>query len=172
MKKLFNVFIILSVLFCAVAATGCGDVLEPTYNTWYKYEGTFDIPLGSDTSEDADSLLNLKNSELYVYYDADEGLTVAVQSTKEQDVELLGGLTSYTVDMIIGGQKTYTKEKGQFGPGRWTALMLLGTFEESNTPEIVKNPEQCIDLSEGLQNGIQWKKVLKKILIQQLLGDL
>ena len=153
--------------------TGCGmlNTIKKTYNKWYKYnkaEG-IDVPLGLDTSEDATSLGELKNAEFYVRYSENSGLTVAIQSTKKENVELYNGLVSTSVDIVIGATKQYNET--EFGSGKWAALITLGDFSECSTPKIVSDPESCFIISDALNNGIQWKKVLKKILINKLLGD-
>ena len=180
MKNITKAFIILSVFAVSLILTGCNlfervkDAVEQTYDTWYIYSGdkTISIPLGSDAdAEDDTSTKSLDDVELYVYYDSDEGLTVAVQAKTEQNVELLGGLASKKITTYTGGTKKYTKE--QFGPVKWTTLMTNVHFEEDYEPAVSKRPEECIILA-GDDAGdlkIQWKKVLARIMFRQLLGE-
>ncbi len=178
MKKIMKVLLAAAVFAGTVMMTGCGlgERIKETYNTWYQYnkEGGLSIPV-SDAS-DSDSLADstgkmMENAEIYVYYDDDEGLTLAVQSTKAQDIELAGGLLSTTVDVVTGGTKQYTK--AEFGAVKWTALMASGAFSESRTPKVVADPDHCVILTGEGENkfSFQWKKVLKRIILQQLLGE-
>ena len=181
MKRTTKAFIILSILAVALIVTGCNlfnsvkEAVEQTYNTWYIYSGdkTISIPLGSDADaeDDSSSTKSLENVELYVYYDNEDGLTVAVQAKTEQNVELLGGLASKKTTVYTGGTKKYTKE--QFSPLKWTALMTNISFEEDDEPKVSKHPDECIILA-GDDAGdlkIQWKKVLARIMFKQFLGE-
>lgn len=171
MKKITKLIAVFSLVASVIMMCGCGlkSAIDATHNKWYKYnkEGGIDIPLGSDTSADAASALDLKNAEFYVYFDDDKGLLVAVQSTKSENVELYKGLMSTTVDVTVGSTKQYTKD--EFGTGKWTAMIALGNFTPCNAPKIVSNPNECFVITNALENGIQWKKVLANILLQSLL---
>ena len=173
MKKISKLLAVMTVVASVFMICGCGlkDAIDATHNKWYKYnnESGVDIPLGSDTSEDAASALDLKNAEFYVYFDDEDGLLVAVQSTKSENVELYKGLMSTTVDVTIGSTKQYTKE--QFGTGRWATMIALGNFVKCDAPKIVTDPNGCFVITNALENGIQWKKVLRNILINRLLGE-
>ena len=114
----------------------------------------------------------LENAEFYVYFDSDDGLTVVVQSSKKENIELYGGAFSTSVDVVTGGKKQYPKEK--FGAGSWTALMVSGAFEECDEPLISKDPSKCIPLfgEDKTPLTIQWKKVLKNYLINLLFHEI
>ena len=171
MKKITKLIAVFSLVAGVIMMCGCGlkSAIDATHNKWYKYnkEGGIDIPLGSDTSADAASALDLKNAEFYVYFDDDKGLLVAVQSTKSENVELYKGLMSTTVDVTVGSTKQYTKD--EFGTGKWTTMIALGNFTPCNAPKIVSNPNECFVITNALENGIQWKKVLATILLESLL---
>ena len=180
MKKISKIFVGLIVLAGIVMTTGCNlfnqakEAVESTYDTWYLYTGdqTISIPLGSNADdEDGTSTKSLDNVEFYVYYDEDDGLKIAVQAETEQNVELLGGLASKKITTYTGGTKQYTKE--QFGPVKWAALITNVSFEEADEPEVSDHPEKCIILvgDEAEDLKIQWKKVLKRCLINALLGE-
>ena len=173
MKKITNLFVVLSILAATVFMTGCGlkEAIDSTHNTWYKYnkaEGV-DIPLGSDTTEEDSTLNSLKGAEFYLYFDDDEGLLVAIQSVKQENVELYKGALSTTVDVVVGGTKQYTKE--EFGAIKWGALVASGKVVKSEKPKIVAHPEQCFIITDAVENGIQWKRVLANILLSGLLEE-
>ena len=141
----------------------------------YSNEEGLSIPV-SDLS-DADSMDSsagklMENAQLYVYYDEDDGLTVAVQSTKAQKIQLAGGLLETSVDVVTGATKKYTTK--EFGMVKWGLLVASGLFETTSTPEVVAHPDRCIILAgegEGAEFSFQWKKLLKNILLEQLLGE-
>ncbi len=178
MKKIMKILLAAAVFAGTVMMTGCGlgERIKETYDTWYQYnrEGGLSIPV-SDAS-DSDSLADstgkmMENAQFYVYYDEDEGLTIAVQSTKDQNIELAGGLLSTSVAVVTGGTKQYTNT--EFKPYKWAALMATGAFSESSTPKVVSDPDNCIILTGEGENdfSFQWKKVLKQILLEKLLGE-
>lgn len=174
MKKLMNVLLAVAVLAGAVMMSGCGLRDYAKYDTWYKYKSVdgISIPVGAAGTADSETAVGqmMENAELYVCYNETNGLKIAVQSTKEQKIEIAGGLLETSVDVVTGGTKEYTKE--EFGPGKWTTLIVVtGKFEECNAPKIVTNPEQCINLTNNENFTFQWKKVLRNILINQLLGE-
>ena len=180
MKKTTKIFIAISLVLAAFVTTGCDlynrakEAVENTYNTWYVYSGdqSISIPLGSNADdEDGTSAKSLDNVEFYVYYDGDDGLKVAVQAKSKQNVELLGGLITKETQIYTGGTKQYTKE--QFGPVQWTGMISALPFEETNEPQVSKNPDECIILAgdEAGDLKIQWQKVLKRVLINKLLGE-
>ena len=173
MKKICKLIATLSVLTAAFFMTGCGVKDLVKYDTWYKYnkEGGLNIPIGdagtADSMEETGKLM--ENAELYVFYNKTDGLKLAIQSTKSQDIELAGGLLKTSVDVVTGARKEYPTT--EFGTGRWSALILSGNFSECSAPKIVAHPEQCVDLTNSEDFTFQWKKVLKRILIKKLLGE-
>ena len=169
MKKFLTIMTAATVLLCSTVLTSCGaaDLIAETYDTWYKYEKTVTIPLGTDidaTSTESEAH-SLKDAELYVYFDPDDGLTIAVQSTSSQDVEMLGGLITQTVDVVIGGTKQY--DNTQFGKGKWAALWASGKFQKASEPKVSSEPEKCVILAGDDKRDfkIQWKKVLLNYLL-------
>lgn len=180
MKKIASVFVFLSILSIMLVVTSCNlfnqakAVVESTYDKWYQYSGdkTINIPLGADADEEeGTSAKSLENVELYVYFDSDDGLKIAVQAKTEQNVELLGGLITKTTNIYTGGTRQYTKE--EFGAVKWTTVMTTIPFEEADEPEVSANPDECIILA-GDNAGelkIQWRKVLRKYMINMLFGE-
>ena len=174
MKKIINVLLALAVFAGAFMLSGCGIREYAKYDTWYKYKSAngIDIPVGATGTENSETAVGqmMENAELYVCYNETNGLKIAVQSTKEQKIEIAGGLLETSVDVVTGGTKEYTKE--EFGPGKWTTLIVVtGKFEESKAPKIVTNPEQCINITNNEKFTFQWKRVLREILINKLLGE-
>ena len=173
MKKLTKLVAAMALLAGILMLTGCGLNIKKTYNHWYKYEGdqTLDIPLGnigsSDDESDSSKTGAIKNAEFYVYYSQSEGLTVAVQTKSTENIEIAGGLKTVQTTITTGGTKKYP----DFEASKWAALMLLGSFEQCSAPKIVADPESCVNITDIIDGEIQWKKVLKKILINKLLGD-
>ena len=182
MKKITKLFVGLILFSSTLLLSGCMFDWTATYDTWYKYKKAegLDVPIvdvaNSETEADTAGIASgtMKNAEMYVCFNPDKGLTVAIQSTKDQQIDIAGGLLTTSVEVVTGGSKTYTKE--QFGKGKWMALYGTGLFEESKTPKVISNPEQCIILASDEEGGanqfdFQWKKVLKQILINKLLGE-
>lgn len=177
MKKYVKIFAAVAVILAGVIVTGCGaaqaliEQIEATYDTWYKYNGTLNIPLGnSDATESDTKLDDLKNAEVFVYFNKEDGLKVAVQATSVQDVELLNGWISTTQDVHVGGTKTFDS----FDSIKWTLLIESGKFTESSEPEISSGTGTCIQLigDDNSQNiTIQWKKVLKNYLVNLAFPD-
>ena len=173
MKKITKLIAAMAVLTSVLMMCGCGlkEAIDATHNKWYKYnkaEGV-DIPLGSDTTGDETTLNSLKGAEFYLYFDDDDGLLVAVQSVKQENVELYKGALSTTVDVVVGGTKQYTKE--EFGTLKWSALVASGKISPSEKPKIVANPNECFIITDAIENGIQWKRVLANILLSGLLEE-
>ena len=180
MKKFTKILGVTALLFCVVMITGCGvaeaikDTVEGSYNKWYKYEGSnnLEIPVlsenESDTDQTAESTNKLKNAEIYLLYNLDEGLTVAVQSKQKQEVSFLGGLYTNEVTVPMGGTTKISKDK--FNAAAWGILWASGKIKKSSTPEIVADPEGCIVISgEDLTKPkIQWKKFISNYLLQML----
>lgn len=177
MKKILKTVVAAFVLLCGFIFTGCGikDMISRrTENQWYKYAQPInDISLGDTaqqgSDEDGIDLGNLQNAELYVYFDSSEGLTVAVQAETEQNISLLGGLVDTTLTLPVGSTKQFSIE--QFGPAKWTALMLLSSFQQCDEPLIISDPENCIDISKKDNFTIQWKKLLANVLYKKFLGE-
>ena len=172
MKKLSKILIASAVLLCGLVVTGCGavDALKATYNKWYKYNGTYNVPLGTDADEESGAGLNtLKDAEFYIYFDEDEGMTLAIQSTSETDVELVKGLAKTQVQVTTGG----THQFPTVGAGRWGVLMYSGNFVKSSEPLISSDPEKCIVLAgeDANEFKIQWKKVLANLILTRMLGE-
>ena len=181
MKKITGILALLAVLAGTMIMSGCDlfsdvrDYMTQSYNKWYKYTGSteINIPLGADEEEESgNGSQTLKNAEFYVYFDPNAGLTVAVQSTKQQDVELFG-IVSQTMTVTMGGTKLYPIET--FGEGRWIALKNLVSLTPCEAPKVYTNPEECFilggDNPKAAQTKIQWKKVLTRVLLEQLLGE-
>ena len=180
MKKLVKILSVAAVLLCGIMLTGCGatetikEYVDSTHRTWYKYNGdSMPIPLSDDadaeTSETLDAKKNLEHAEIYVYYD--HGLTVAIQSTSQQEVTI-AGIINTTQDVVIGGTKKYTEE--EFGSGRWTLLLAAAKFKaQTAAPKIVSDPGDCIIIGgENTKNyKIEWKRFLKQQLIETLIGE-
>ena len=178
MKKFTKILSAAALILCGVIFMGCGvadaikDTVEGTYDQWYKYNGTtkIDIPLGdTDDENDSSKLHDLKDVEFYVYFNPENGLKVAIQSTKEQNIELYNGLFSTSTKITMGGVKKYPAEN--FGVAQWTALIATGKFDQANEPKVSANPDECITLDDFDNCKIQWKKVLRETLINTLLGE-
>ena len=181
MKKFGKIFIVAAILLCGFAVSGCGlvdavkDSIEDSYKQWYKYESKkpIDIPLvaseADDTKESEESNSKLKDAEIYFYFDPDNGLKVAIQSVTTQNVEVLGGLVSQQMDMVVGQTKQYPLK--DFGKGRWEALYLTGRLKEADEPKISAHPKECLDLGSEDGPKIQWKKFLANYLLNKLIKD-
>lgn len=175
MKKFSKILCAAALLLYGFMITGCGaaeaikEQLEGTYNQWYKYKSTVKIPLGSTDEENASEAHELKAAEIYVIYKKDTGLKVAVQTTSQQDIEMLGGLVTTTQDVYIGGTQEY--DTNTVTTARWSALLLTGNFVKADEPEIVSGTGTCIILAgeDKTDFKIQWKKFLKNYLIGNLL---
>lgn len=183
MKKLTKLFAGLVIFASSLMLTSCLFDWEQTYETWYKYRGdSLSIPVvakaDADAEADASGIASgmMEDAEFYVWFSPDDGLKIAVQSTSEQEISIGNGLLTTTADIVTGGYKTY-ENKSDFSSLKWKALYASGLFEESSTPEVVAHPEKCIILAGDSEDGnankfdFHWKKVLKQILINQLLGE-
>lgn len=181
MKKLTKIFAGLIIIASAFIFSSCLFDWEETYETWYQYCGnSLEIPVvaKADAESDGSGIVSgaMEDAELYVWFSPDEGLKVAIQSTTEQEISIGGGLLTTKTDIVTGGYKTYPN-KTEFGTFRWKALYATGLIEESSTPEVVAHPEKCIILAGDSEDGnankfdFHWKKILKQILINQLLGE-
>lgn len=173
MKKITKLIAVFSLVASVIMMCGCGlkSAIDATHNKWYKYvsaEGV-SVPIGDDTSESSATAATLKGADFYLYFDDDKGLLVVVQKDSIQSVDIAGGLLIQDITVTTGAQKQYTKE--QFGTAKWATLVASGKIAPSDTPKFISNHNSCIDVSEALGNGIQWKKVLRNILINQLLGE-
>ena len=184
MKKIAKLFAGLFIFAGILTLSGCAFDWTQTYNTWYKYNKAsgLDIPIVDIAYADADadatipsaSSKIMENAEFYVKFNPDKGLTIAIQSSKDQSITLAGGLLETTATVVTGGSKTYDKK--DFGKVKWITLYGTGLFTESSTPKVISDPDSCIILASDDPNGenkfdFQWKKVLRTILIQKLLGE-
>lgn len=172
MKKHTKLLTIGAILLAGIFCTSCGAgaLVQNTYDQWYKYSGNIgDVALETSAATNAAPTDVIKNAELYLKYNAQNGLTVAIQTTNKKDMDLLGGLTSYSVEVVAGQEKQY--DKTSFGPIKWEALYLTGTLVPCEEPKIVSNPEQCIILNSVFDNGIQWETFLKQKLVEMILGE-
>ena len=182
MKKYFKLLTVTSVILFALTFVSCGllnafkDSVEESYNQWYKYKSgdkQINIPVLAANVEDndsqAESTETLKNAEIYFYYDSDNGLKVAVQTSSTQNVSMLEGLYTQEMKVVMGSIKQYTTE--EFGKVKWTALWTTGKLEESSEPKISSNPDECIILGADNKPKIQWKKFLANYLLNQFIED-
>ena len=175
MKKTFKILTAVAVTLSAIILSGCGlkDIVESTYNKWYKYNGskTITIPLGSTDGEDATSAHELNDAQVFVFFNPDSGLKVAVQAVSTQNVEMLGGLVSREQEITVGGTKTFDKES--FGEAKWVSLIGIGDFVKADEPKVSSNPGDCLILigDDKTEYQIQWKKFLKTKIINLLLGE-
>lgn len=179
MKKFTKILSAAALILCGVMIMGCGaaqtikEYLDSTHRTWYKYSGStnLSIPLGADdNSETSTTSKNLQNAEIYVYYD--QGLTVAVQSITQTDIDMLGGLVTSKQDIVVGGTKKYSEE--DFDSGKWSLLLAAANFQaQSSAPKIVSEPNSCVIIGgeEAPNFKIQWKKFLKEKIADFLLGE-
>lgn len=181
MKRICKIFVGLIVLTSTLMLTGCLFDWEETYETWYQYNGdSLEIPVvakaDADSEESGITSGMMEDAEFYVWFSPDDGLKIAVQSTSEQEISIGNGLLTTTADIVTGGCKTY-ENKSDFSSLKWKALYASGLFEESSTPEVVAHPEKCIILAGDSEDGnankfdFHWKRVLKQILINKLLGE-
>ena len=181
MKKLLKIFTITAVFASVFAFTACGvaeaikDTVDGSYDKWYKYnkgDKQIDIPLvatDADDSANGDGVGSLKNADIYFMYNVDNGLTVAIQAVTEQNVEVLGGLVTNKMDLVVGSTHVYPPES--FGKAKWAALWGSGKVTKDSAPKIYTNPKECIDLSTEDGPKIQWKKFLANYLLNSLLDD-
>ena len=175
MKKIIRTLVAASVLICGMVFTGCDMFLnfklKNTEGKWFKYEGEVpDIPLGlTDDSKDDPDTGKLKNAELYLYFDRDNGLTVAIQAESKQTVELFGGAASTELKLITGNVNTYD----DFTTSKWIALTEVAPMTACEAPKVYTNPDECLLIGGEESNNIkiQWKKVLANIIINKLLGE-
>ncbi len=171
MKKYVNLFVAAAVLLCGLVLTGCDlvkDALEGTYNQWYVCEKTLSIPLTKENDESYTG--SLSAAEVYVKYNPDTGIKVAVQSTSNQDVQMFNGLISTNQTVYVGGTKEFNSS--EYDSWKWVALMGSGYFEEADEPVISSGNGTCLQLVGDNGSGnitIQWQKVLRDYLIDLLL---
>lgn len=175
MKKFTKILSAAALILCGVIVMGCGaanaikEQLEGTYDQWYKYKSTVKIPLGSNDDDNSEQAHELQAAEIYVIYNQSTGLKVAVQTTSQQDITMLGSLVSTTQDVYIGGTKEY--DTNTVTPARWSVLLLTGNFVKSDEPEISSGEGTCIILAgeDKTDFKIQWKKFLRDYLLGNLL---
>ena len=176
MKKNISILTIAAVFLCSAVFTSCGaadavkEVVESSYNQWYQYKGetNFSIPLGTE-DDDTEPVKSLENADIFVYFTTEDGLTVAVQTTSEQDVSLFNNLITKTETVYIGGTKQY--DKGKFGAGKWTAMLATGKFEKCDEPVIVSGNGNCLVLTGENKSDvqIQWKKFFANYFLKDYL---
>lgn len=170
MKKITNILIILGVLAAAFVATSCG-AMDHTYDKWYKYEHTGDLSLpianagkiDPDGSDDPSNKGNgmLEKAELYVRYNATNGLTLRVITESQQTISFAGGAYEIPgVSMTTGGEMTYGPS--EFGPVKWSALIRLGSFVPEEPPAIT------LDISQYLKGQFNLKRIILEVLIGML----
>lgn len=185
MKKFLKIMTAAAVLLCGLAFTGCGaaetiketvlETVNDSYNQWYKYGKQVDVPLLSASIEEQDntpeSTNKLKNAEIYVMFNPDVGLKIAIQSLTNQEVELLGGLYKQNMDIVVGD--TYDVPLTKFGKKSWYTLWGSGKFEKDSAPKIITNPDECVIIggNKAPNSKIQWKKFLANYLLDSLLDD-
>ena len=181
MKKLTKLFAGLVIFASSLMLTSCLFDWEQTYETWYKYRGdSLSIPVvakaDADAEADASGIASgmMEDAELFVWFSPDEGLKIAIQSTSEQEISIGNGLLTTTAEVVTGGYKTYAN-KTDFGTLRWKGLYATGLLEEADTPEVIAHPDKCIILAsddgEANKFDFHWKRILKQILLNQLLGE-
>ena len=169
MKKINSLFAVLAIICGALILSGCvfNDPYASTYDTWYKYNGTVDVPTGNDDSEDDSATGSLKGADVYVYFDGDNKLILAIQKDTTETVDVAGGLLQTDVAITTGGVKEFEKSKPT-----WVTIYSFGSWRKvSEPPKIYSDPEHCVNFTDAAKNGIQFKKMLKKMLINKLLGD-
>ncbi len=175
MKKIFRTLVVASVLLGVFAFTGCEFLMEHklqnTEDRWFKYEGELPaIPLGvSDNSKDDPDTGKLENAEMFMYYNRDAGLKVAIQAESTQVIELFGGAASTSVKLVTGNVNTYE----DFSTTRWITITEAVALTPCDAPMVVTEPDKCILIGGEESNNIkiQWKKVLANIIINKLLGE-
>lgn len=190
MKKIYKTLVAASVLLCGLVFTGCDFLLErennedlnikdyyldkkleKTEKKWFQYKGEVpDIPIGAktDTNEDTETG-KLENAELYLYFDRDEGLTVAIQAETTQQVGLFGGAITTDMKLITGSVHVYD----DFTTTKWIALTEFAALKDAEEPKVSSNPDECLIIGGDEANSItvQWKKVLANIILNKLLGE-
>ena len=134
------------------------EAIEETYDTWYVYDSELSLPIAEPNRDGSGGVLN--NAQLYVRFDADDGLEVLVCTTKAQTISYLGGAYEVEANLTTGGKKEYSTE--QFGPVRWSGLMATGRFEEEDPPKI------DIQLDSVLNGEFNLKRLLAQLLLAQL----
>lgn len=187
MKKILTIFTIAAALLCTAMLTGCGtaetiketvvESVTGSYKQWYKYkkgDKQVDIPVVATAADDADNATEssnkLKNADIYFYFDPDVGLKIAIQSTTTQEVQMLKGLYSTKMDVVMGSTKDYPLST--FGKKSWYTLWGSGKIEKASAPKIVTNPEECIVLGKDNETpAIQWKTFLRNYLLDKLLEE-
>ena len=190
MKKILRTLAVASVLLGVFAFTGCGFLLEKnededltlkdyvinqklkkTEKIWFKYKGEVPaIPIGAKTDVDENSETGkLENAEIFLYFDRDEGLKVAIQAETTQQVGLFGGAITTDMKLVTGSVHVYE----DFTTAKWITLTEFSALEEADEPKVSSNPDECLIIGGDEANSItvQWKKVLANIIIEKLLGE-
>ena len=165
MKKLLNTLLVLIALAGTFMLTGCAndldEILAPTYDTWYKYTKTTNLAVANADSNDASKDGVLKNAQLYVRFNPDDGIEILVCTSQEQTISYLGGAYNVKADVVTGGSKKYSAS--EFGRGKWYALICLGSFVKEEPPTITVN------LDNFLEGQFNLKRVLAEFLLNTLL---
>ena len=162
MKKITKIFMVCAVLLGTIAMTGCGLNLEETYDTWYKYDREVDLPVANADASDSDADGVLKNAQIFVRFNPNDGLEILVCTTKTQTISYLGGAYTVDADVTTGGSKVYGPS--EFGTGKWKLLMLLARFKEEEPPTITVNLDNVLDGQFNL------KRVLAEFILNNLLA--
>ena len=153
------------------------ESVNDSYKQWYKYKSKnqVDVPLLDANVEEqdnaADSPNKLKNAEIYLYFDPDNGLTVAIQSVTNQEVTLLGGLYKQNMDVVVGDFKEFPLEK--FGKKSWYTVWGSGKLEKCSAPKIYTDTDSCIRIGtdQAPNSKIQWKRFIANYLLNSLLDE-
>ena len=175
MKKIIRTLVAASVLICGMVFTGCEfykqAVVDNTQGQWYKYNKTVDIPIGTTDDASDEEVKTLKDASLFVYYESDEGLKVAVQAESKESVEVLNGLFSQDVTVTAGATHSFTPE--EFGDGKWTALVALSVMKPCEEPAVSATPDKCLILGgdDAKETKIQWKRVLANMVLNKWLNE-
>lgn len=160
----------LFVLLGAVMLTGCSKeiregLLEETYDTWYQVKkgsnSTFNIPIADKDPDDASNDGVMKNAEVYVRYNPDNGLDVSFMTTTVQTIGYFGDTYTVETPVTTGATKTYSAE--EFSVEKWGLLYFSGKLKKANPPEIT------VDISKFITNGsFNPKRILAEWLLQMI----
>ena len=166
MKKLLNILLVLIAFTGTIMLTGCQNdldqILGPTYDTWYKYTKTTNLAVANADESDSSKDGVLKNAQLYVRFNPDDGIEILVCTSQEQTISYLGGAYNVKADLVTGGSKKYSAS--EFGRGKWYALICLGSFVKEEPPTI------SVNLDNFLDGQFNLKRVLAEFLLNTLLN--
>ena len=166
MKKIGSILLILSVLLSTLFITSCSEdpELDPfanTYDKWYLYKKTVDVPVADKDTADTNKDGVLKGAKVYVKYNTSNGLEVMVVTTQKQTISYLGGAYEVEADVTTGGSQTFE----DFASAKWKGLILLGSFIKEDPPTIT------VDLSSALKGKLNLRRVLAEFILNNLLGE-